>query len=83
MSATQMIIRTGKVRRGDTVVQQVPDAEHPYREVTLTEPPLTAELFYQGHWHQVRYMTGFDARAGRVVKFTGTEHQVWQILRDR
>jgi hypothetical protein len=82
MSATQMIIRTGKVRRGDTVVQQVPDADNPYREVTLTEQPLTAELFYQGRWHMVRYMTGFDAHSKRVVKFTGTEHQVWQIIRE-
>lgn len=79
---TQMIIRTGKVRRGDTVVQQVPDEKNPYREVVLTETPITAELLYHGKWHEVRYMIGFDNRAQRVVKLIGTEHQVWQIIRE-
>lgn len=82
MATTQMIIRTGKVRRGDTVVQQVPDEQNPYREVVLTEVPVTAELLYQGAWHTVRYMTGFDNRAKRMVKLIGTEHQVWQIIRE-
>jgi hypothetical protein len=82
MSATQMIIRTSKVRRGDTVVQQVPDEQSPYREVVITDTPMTAELVYQGKPVTVWYMTGFDNRAKRVVTMTGTEYQVWQIIRE-
>lgn len=78
---TQMIIKTGKIRKGDTVIQQVPDYNNPYREVELTEDPVTAELVYKGSSHQVRYFTGFDWQLKRVVKLTGTEYQVWQILR--
>lgn len=82
MTTTQMILRTGKLRRGDTVIQQVPDEQNPYREVVLTEPPVIAELPYRGSDVPVRYFTGYDPRARHVVMLTGTEHQVWQILRE-
>lgn len=77
----QMIIRTAKVRKGDVIVQQVPDEEHPYREVRLTECPVSGELIYEGTPHYVRYLTGYDDRANRVVMLTGTEFQMWQVLR--
>lgn len=77
----QMILRSGKIRRGDVIIEQVPDAENPYREVVITEQPVVGEIFYQGHWHEVRYFTGVDSRTQRTVKHTGTEHRPWQIVR--
>lgn len=77
-----MIVRTGKVRRGDVIAQQVPDKDNPYREVRLTKPPVTGEIFYQGRWHLVKYFTGEDQRTGKTVMYTGTEFQTWQITRE-
>jgi len=76
-----MIVRTGKVRKGDTITEQVPDPENPYREVILTEEPVAGEIYYDGHWHLVKYFTGEDTRTRHKVKYTGTEHRVWQIVR--
>lgn len=79
-SSVQMILRTPKLRRGDTVIEQVPSAEHPFREVTLTDV-MIGECAYRGEWHEIRYLTGLDRRTGKKVMYTGTEYRTWQILR--
>jgi len=77
----QMALKTTKIRRGDTVVEQVADKERPYREVTLTSHPEAGEVEYLGHRVPVRYLSGVDSRTGRPVKYTGTEHMYWQVVR--
>lgn len=77
-----MILRTNKIRRGDTIVEQVPDSENPYREVLLTEAPVAGELHYRGEWHPVKYFTGVDTRTRHTVKYTGTDYRVWQVVRE-
>lgn len=80
--ATQMILRTIKLRRGDTIIQQVPDKDNPYREVTLTEAPVPGEVLKDGKWIEVRFITGVDGRNRRTVKYTGTLYDMWQIVRE-
>lgn len=81
VQSTQMIVRTGKVRLNDVVVEQVASGTHPYREVVVTEHPVTGEIFYQGQWVPVRYITGRDRLTDRTVRYTGTEFGTWQIVR--
>jgi hypothetical protein len=81
-AAVTMIARTSKIRRGDVIVQQVPDKENPYREVRLTETPVNGEILYQGRWIPVKYFTGEDVRNRKRVMYTGTEFQTWQIVRE-
>lgn len=79
-TSVNMIVRTSKVRRGDVIVQQVPNKENPYREVRLTAVPEHGEILYLGVWVPVKYFTGEDQQ-GRTVKLTGTDYQTWQIVR--
>lgn len=76
-----MIVRTGRVRRGDVIAEQVPDQDNPYREVTITEHPEYGKIHYDGHWVPVKYLTGVDNRTGRKIKYTGVEYGTWQIIR--
>lgn len=76
-----MIVRTGRIRRGDTIAEQVADQDTPYREVRITEA-VSGEIYYDGHWHMVKYLTGTDVRSGRKIMYTGTEHCTWQIIRE-
>jgi len=77
----QMELRTSKLRRGDTIIEQVADRDHPYREVVLIEHPTTDVMTYEGHDVPVKYLKGTDARTGRLVQYTGTEFTYWQIVR--